>query len=176
MNTNSFIGIAGAIVLVLGAAYPERPVRHPALSIKNWLFAVGGAIMLLYSTLNYLAGGPIFFVFLQLMVNVASVFMMLNTRDSIDTPIMAILGLILIGWSLSLFQGVSTIFFILGLTGIGMGYVEDTGTCRREIALATGSALIALFSYLSGTWIFFWLNVFFALFSGYYAWKLLRRA
>ncbi len=48
------------------------------------------------------------------------------------------------------------------------------GTSRREFALFAGSALIAFFSYLTATWVFFWLNVFFALFSGYYLLKTLR--
>lgn len=172
MGITELIGIGGALVLVCGAAWPEGSASHPAKSVKNWLFAIGGLIMLAYSALNYLNGGPIFFVFLQVMVNVASVFMMLNTPDKIDTPIMVVLGIALVIWSLMLFEGISTIFFILGLTGIGMGYVEDTGTFRRELALTLGSALIALFSYLGHNWIFFWLNVFFALFSGYYTTKL----
>jgi hypothetical protein len=42
------------------------------------------------------------------------------------------------------------------------------GTIRRVLALTLGSALIAIFSYIEASWIFFWLNVFFALFSAYY--------
>ena len=165
------IGILGGITLVIGAAYPVRKVRHPVQSTKNWLFAVGGAIMLLYSLLNYQAGGPIFFIFLQVLVNISSVMMMLNTPDSIDTPIIIVAGLALIVWSLQLFEGYNTIFFIIGLSGIGLGYAFEMGTLRRGIALTFGSALIALFSYIEASWIFFWLNVFFALFSGWYLWK-----
>jgi len=39
--------------------------------------------------------------------------------------------------------------------------------------LALGGALIALFSYFEVNWIFFWLNVFFAIFSGYYVYKMI---
>ncbi|MDO8649451.1 MAG: hypothetical protein Q7R81_06760 [Candidatus Peregrinibacteria bacterium] len=127
--------------------------------------------MLAYSLLGYREGGPVFFIFLQALVNVSSVFMMLDTPDSVDTPILVVLALGLIGWSLYLFEGYRTIFFVIGLAGIGMGYAMDMGTVRRNASLALGSGLIALFSYLTGSWIFFWLNAFFALFSGYYALK-----
>ena len=101
--------------------------------------------------------------------------MMLDISDRIDTAIISIAGLILIAWSLTLFEGYNTIFFIVGLSGIGLGYAFEMGTLRRGIALTLGSALIALFSYIEASWIFFWLNVFFALFSGYYVLRLLIR-
>ncbi|MDA1209068.1 MAG: hypothetical protein O2904_03500 [bacterium] len=165
------IGVLGGATLVAGAAYPVQKVSHPVKSRKNWLFAVGGAIMLLYSLLNYQTGGPIFFIFLQILVNISSVMMMLNTSDKIDTPIIVLAGLVLIVWSLRLFEGYNTVFFIIGLSGIGLGYAFEMGTMRRGIALTIGSTLIALFSYVEASWIFFWLNIFFALFSGYYLWK-----
>jgi hypothetical protein len=168
-------GLLGSLVLIAGAAWPDRPTKHPARSVKNRLFAIGAVLMLLYSILQYLEGGPVFFVFLQVFVNVASVFMMLNVNDRIDTPVLATAGLIFIVLSLFLFEGVSTIFFILGLTGIGMGYAMDGGTVRREVVLMLGSACIALFSYIEASWIFCWLNIFFALFSAWHAWKLRYR-
>lgn len=130
--------------------------------------------MLAYAILGYLAGGPVFFVFLEVLVVVASILMMFNTPDSFDTPVISLVGLGFIGWSLTLFEGYNTVFFILGLTGIGLGYAFDMGTLRRDVALTLGSALIALFSYVEQSWIFFWLNVFFAFFSGYYLIKNLR--
>jgi hypothetical protein len=163
-----FTGIAGSLVLVTGAAWPTGKAKHPALSFKNWLFAVGGLIMLIYAVLGYQQDGPIFFVFLQILIVIASVLMMLNTPDKIDTPIIVIIGLGLIVWSLYLFDGYNTVFFILGLSGIALGYTLEMGTVRRSLALTLGSALIALFSYIEMSWIFFWLNTFFALFSGYY--------
>lgn len=166
------IGLIGSIILVAGAAYPEKPGKHPAKSLKNWLFAIGGVLMLIYSILNYLGGGPIFFIFLQVLVNVSSIFMMANTPDHIDTPIIVSLGILLIIWSLTLFEGFSTSFFILGLIGIGMGYAMNGGTAKRNLSLALGSAMIAFFSYLESDWIFFWLNVFFCIFSAYYVWQL----
>ncbi len=167
------IGLLGSLILVAGAAYPDKKFqKHPYHSPKNWLLAIGGLFMLLYSIMNYLNGGPVFFVYLQVLVNTASVFMMLNVPDSIDTPIIGILGIILIVMSLSRFEGLSTIFFIIGLTGIGLGYAMDSGTFKRNLALTIGSALIALFSYLGAAWIFFWLNIFFAIFSGYYTVRL----
>jgi len=124
--------------------------------------------MLVYAIFNYQNGGAIFFVFLQALVIVSSILMMLNTSDRVDVPVIAISGLILIIWSVYLFEGYNTVFFILGLCGIGLGYAFQMGSLRRSVALVLGSALIALFSYIEASWIFFWLNVFFAVFSGYY--------
>lgn len=177
MDINFLIGLIGSLVLVTGAAWPKNEsAAHPAKSIKNWLFAVGGLLMLAYAILGYMSGGPVFFVFLEVLVVVACFLMMLNTPDSFDTPVISIVGLGFIVWSLSLFEGYNTVFFILGLTGIGLGYAFQMGTLRRDVALTAGSALIALFSYVEQSWIFFWLNVFFALFSGYYLIKGLRRS
>ncbi len=131
--------------------------------------------MLAYALMGYYQGGAIFFVFLEVLVTVASVLMMLNTNDKIDTIVIGLSGLGLIGWSLYLFDGYNTVFFILGLAGIGLGYAFKMGTLRRDIALTLGSVLIALFSYIESSWVFFWLNVFFAIFSAYYLFKNLAR-
>ena len=169
MDFTFLTGLIGSLILVTGAAWPDsKKVSHPVKSFKNWLFAVGGLFMLIYSILGYLAGGAVFFVFLEILVVAASVMMMLNTNDTADTIVISAVGLIFIIWSLYLFEGYSTIFFILGLSGVGLGYAFDNGTLRRDIALTLGSAMIALFSYLGASWIFFWLNTFFAIFSGYY--------
>ncbi len=176
MNYTFLTGLVGSLVLVTGAAWPEiKDVKHPAKSIKNWLFAIGGFIMLLYAIFGYLSGGPIFFVILEILVAISSILMMLNTPDEVDTPILAISSLGLIIWSLYLFAGYNTIFFILGLCGIGLGYAFQMGTLRRELALTLGSILIAIFSYIEASWVFFWLNVFFAIFSSYYLYKVLAR-
>ena len=58
------------------------------------------------------------------------------------------------------------------LHGDVLGYELTAGTVKREAALVAGSILIAAFSYLTATWIFFWLNVFFALFSMWEAWRI----
>lgn len=165
-------GLVGSLILVTGAAWPEiKDVKHPTKSLKNWLFAVGGFIMLLYAIFNFQQDGPIFFVILQILVAITSILMMLNTPDKVDTAIITISGLGLIIWSLYLFEGYNTIFFIIGLSGIGLGYAFQMGTLRRSIAFTLGSMLIALFSYIEANWIFFWLNVFFAIFSAYYVYK-----
>lgn len=165
-------GLIGSLVLITGAAWPEiKDVQHPMKSVKNWLFAVGSFIMFLYAIFGYQQGGPIFFVILQILVAISSILMMLNTPDRIDIPILSISSFGLIVWSLYLFEGYNTIFFILGLCGIGLGYAFQMGTLRRSIALTFGSVLIALFSYIEASWIFFWLNVFFGIFSAYYIFK-----
>lgn len=165
-------GLIGSLILVTGAAWPEpKKYKHPVKSLKNWLFAIGGFIMLLYAILGHQQGGPVFFVILQTLIAVSSILMMLNTPDKIDIPIISASALALTAWSLYLFEGYNTILFILGLSGIGLGYTFQSGTLRRNFALTLGSILIALFSYIEASWIFFWLNVFFAIFSAYYVYK-----
>ncbi len=169
-------GLIGSLILVIGAAWPEsKDIKHPTKSVKNWLLAVGGFMMLLYAYFGYQQGAPIFFLILQILVAITSILMMLNTPDKIDTPIIGVSGLGLIIWSLYLFEGYSTIIFILGLCGVGLGYAFQMGTLRRSIALTLGSVLIAIFSYIEASWIFFWLNTFFAIFSAYYVYKDLAR-
>ncbi len=170
------LGVLGGIIVAVGAFWPVKKTDYPAHSIKNWLFAVGGAILFVFALLDYLFGtGSLFFVILELLVIIASVLMMLNTDDKIDTWIISLSGTVLVVWSLFLFEGYSTIFFIIGLVGIGLGYALDTGTLKRNLALAAGSILITIFSYLGGSWIFFWLNLFFAGFSLYHVWELQKK-
>lgn len=173
MNYTFLARLLGSLVLLAGAAWPEtKTLHHPTKSIKNWLFALGGGvILLLYSFLNYRAGGPVFFVFLQILVAISSILMMLDTDDRIDVAVIGTSGAGLIIWSLFLFEGYTTIFFIFGLAGIGLGYAFKMGTLRRNLALTAGSILIAVFSFIEASWIFFWLNVFFAIFSTYYLCK-----
>ncbi len=169
---NFYIGVIGAIILVLGAAWPVKPKIHPAKTVKSWLFAVGGVVMFIYALLGYLAGGPIFFVILQVLVQVSSLLMLLNTPDKIDIPVIGISGAALIIWALTVFEDYTTLIFIIGLLGIALGYTLGPATKRGNIALTLGSLLIAAFSYLVADWIFFYLNTFFAIFSGYYVVKL----
>ena len=71
------IGVLGSLVLVTGAAWPElKSITHPAKSIKNWLLAMGALLMLSYTVLGYLGGGPVFFIFLQILAVFASTLMM----------------------------------------------------------------------------------------------------
>ncbi len=166
------IGLIGSLILVTGAAWPENEdINHPTKSIKNWFLAIGAIIMFAYALINYFNNGAIFFVFLQGLIIIASIMMMLYTDDRIASVIIGISGLGLIGWSLYFFESYNTIFFIIGLMSIGLGYVFKMGTLRRSLALTLGATLIALFSYIEANWIFFWLNVFFAIFSAYYVTK-----
>ncbi len=173
MTINFIVGFIGALTLIIGAAYPIEKVSHPSKSVKNWLFLLGGVLMFAYALLNYLTvGGSIFFVLMQILINVSSVFMMLDTNDRIDTGIISALGLILIGVSFYLFEGYQTIIFVAGLSGIAIGYVMEMNTFKRNFALMLGSALVTVFSYMVGDMIFTVLNLFFAIFAGYWAWKI----
>jgi len=175
MDKTFLIGLIGSIILVTGAAWHEKKSpKHPTHSIKNWLFAIGGFTMLAYSILGYFEGGPIFFIFLQGLVGISSILMMINAPHRVGISIITLAGTALLIWSLTLFEDYSTVFFIFGLIGIGIGYTLTHKPFYRGIALTLGSILIAVFSYIGANWIFFWLNLFFAAFSAIYlirGWK-----
>lgn len=173
MDITFATGLIGSLILITGAAWPETKVKKAWQSVKNWLLGGGGLVMLLYAILQYVEGGSVFFVFLEVLVVVASIFMMFDTSDILDSTVIIALGIGFIIWSLYLFEGYNTIFFIIGLSAIGLGYAFEMGSIRRILALTLGGALIALFSYIEASWIFFWLNLFFAIFSGYYLTKAL---
>jgi len=78
MDTTFLVGLFGSLVLIAGVAYPLKSVSHPARSTKNWLFTAGNASMFLYAYLNFLAGGSVFFIYLQVLIAVSTVLMMLN--------------------------------------------------------------------------------------------------
>ncbi len=181
MYTNDltfWVGILGSLILVTGAAWPmDKEGTKPTKSTKNWLFAIGGVTMLSYAISNtYFHQAPIFYVILELFLALTNVLMMLNTDDRLDTIIVSIAAIGFTIWSIYLFEGYSTIMFIIGLSVIGLGFSLETGSRRRDIALTLGSALIATFSYMVGSWTFFWLNTFFAVFSGYYMVKGILKA
>ena len=176
MNYILLTGVWGGVVTLLGAAYPEEK-GHPIYSTKNWFLAVGALILLGYATLNYFfATGSIFFILLELLIIVASVMMMADFSDKTDTFVLTAAGLGFVVWSLFLYEGLNTVYFIIGLTGVGLGYALKTASAQRFVAFTLGSVLIAFFSYLSADWVFFGLNAFFAIFSAYYLVKILRKS
>lgn len=162
-------GIIGSIILVVGAAWKDGgDVSKPTQSIKNWLFAVGAFVMLIFATMGYLNGGPIFFVILEILVLIACILMMTTWNDRLKTAILAVAGTGLLIWSLYEFNDQKIILFVLGLIVVALGYAFQMGTLRRSVALTAGSILIAAYSFLEPNWIFFGLNLVFGLFSGYY--------
>ena len=167
-------GIWGGLITVLGGAYPEER-GHPIYSTKNWLLAMGALILLGYAALNYFfGGGSLFFVMLELLIIVASVMMMLDVDDKTDAIVLSIIGLGFVIWSFFLYEGLSTIYFIIGLTGVALGYALKTGTVQRFLAFTLGSVLLTAFSYLGADWVFFGLNAFFSVFSAFYLIRILR--
>ena len=168
------LGLIGSLILVIGAAYPVEKTKIPTKSVKNWLFGIWWLIMLLYAVIWYLNGWPVFFVFLEILILIASILMMLNTKDRFDMSVIGVSGMILIIRSLSLFEWYSTIIFIVGLASLALWYAFKMNTLRRDLALMVWGFLIAIFSYLEASRIFFWLNAFFTLFSLYYTIKFIR--
>lgn len=158
MDARMLVGLVGSAILVAGVA-------TTAQRKKNLLFAFGNACMLTYALLGYIGGGPIFFLILQIFIALSTVSMLFNIPDAYDTPLLAVGGLALVAWSLSLFEGYSTAIFVVGLVLLGIGFAMTPATLKRETALMTGSAMIAVFSFLMRDWIFVGLNVLFAVLS-----------
>ena len=158
MDVRLAIGLLGSAILITGVA-------TSAQARKNLLFALGNAFMFAYALIGYLGGGPIFFLILQIFIALSTLCMLLKVPDRYDTPILAIGGIALAGWSLSLFQDYSTAIFVVGLALLGMGFAMNVGTLKRESALMIGSIVIAIFSFLMFDWVFVGLNVLFAILS-----------
>lgn len=155
MDARFAIGLIGSLLLVTGVATTSA-------RLKNGLFAIGNACMLAYALVGYLDGGPIFFLILQMFIALSTISMLLNIPDRYATPLLGLCGLVLIAWSLSLFEGYSTVVFVTGITLLGIGFAMDASTMKREVALMMGSAVIAVFSILMHDWIFTGLNILFA--------------
>ncbi|MEZ4932300.1 MAG: hypothetical protein R2788_09295 [Saprospiraceae bacterium] len=169
MVDNLFVGIAGSLLLVIGAAWPEKKsINNPRDSIKNWMFLIGNLIMLGYALLQYLQNGVVYFVLLEILIFIATILMMLNFKDKWKAISVGISGVFLTGWALLLFDKMHVLIFITGLITVGLGYVFENNTLRRDVALTVGSLLIVAYSLMEEEWVFFWLNLFFSIFSGYY--------
>ncbi len=167
-----YIGLTGVVVLVLGYAWPAKKIKNPRKSLKNWLFVFGAFVMLIYSYLNYLLGGTIFYIFLQLLANLASLFLMLRINKKLSIIFILFSSVAFIAASLFYFEDLNTVLFIVGLSLIAVGYILDSGTVKRNTMLCLGSIFIAVFSYTEGNMIFFWLNVLCSSFSIYHIGKL----
>lgn len=169
MNQAVFVtGLIASIILVLGSAWPDRS------SYKNWIFALGNFGMLGYSILSYLNGNPVFYILLESLCALSSVLMLAKVRQKPSTILLLSAGAALLAYSIYLFEDTGTLFFILGLMMLAVGFVTKD-FLKRNSAFVLGSALIAIFSYVENSMIFFWLNVFFALFSFYYLLKAARK-
>ena len=172
MDIALFLGLIGSIILVVGAAYPAEKTKTPIISVKNWLFAIGSLMIFVYAILWYLGGGSIFFIVLEILVVLSCILMMLTINDRSKTYIIGIGGTALIIWSLFLFSGYTTIIFVLGIATLSLWFAFQMNSLRRDIALALGAILIAIFSYLQADRIFFWVNAIFGLISIFQAIKL----
>lgn len=169
MINNLFAGIAGSVLLVVGSAWPDKKnINNPRESIKNWLFLIGNLIMLGYALLQYLEDGAIYFVLLEVLIFIATILMMLDFKDKWKALGVGVSGVFLTAWALFLFDKMQILIFILGLIIVGLGYVFENNSMRKDFALTVGSLLIVVYSFMENEWVFFWLNLFFSIFAGYY--------
>lgn len=175
MNNPEFFGVLGSLILVIGAAWPVQTTGHPALSRKNQVFAVGNVIMFAYAVSHYFLGGSIFFILLQVLIMTSTVLMLLDTDDVLDASILAGVGSAVAVYGLYLFRDYTTAIFIVGLVTLGIGFALNMASVWRQVALAAGSILVAWFSFLVDDQIFLWLNIIFALFSAFHAYKMQMR-
>ena len=165
-----YIGVLGALLLVIGSAWTDRQVSKSAhTSLKNWLLFTGAITLFTYALLSYQQGGLLFFTLLQGLATFAAVIMMLPIPQRFGVGAITLLALCLVVRALTLFEDYTTSFFVGGLIAISFGYVLVWRPQLRNLCFFIGGVLIAIFGYLAGDWIFFWLNVFFAAFSQVYS-------
>lgn len=166
------LGVLGGLVLVVGSALPENKNSTALSSKRNWWFATGNLAMFAYALLNwYFNAGAVFFVILETLIVIATILMLRPITANKSALIFGLAGAGLSLFSLTLFEGYQTLIFVAGLSIVSLGFSLAPHEPKRNLVLALGSLLIAIFSYLSADWIFFWLNAFFALFSAYHFWK-----
>lgn len=164
MNYINAVGLIGTLILLFGAAWPPAKKKH----VKQWLFITGNAVMLIYALANYLSsGGLFFFILLQILVNVGGWLGLTGLKQSLKNGLVGFLGFLMVVWALRIFEDKQTIFFILGLTLLAIGYTLNLGK-TKQLLLSLGAGLVAYFSYVVWEPVFFVLNTFFALFSAYY--------
>lgn len=177
MDYSFWLGIIGSLILVSGAAWPiPRKLKNARASTKDRLLLIWSLIMFLFALIWYYNWSSIFFVILEILVIISCVLMMSNTNDRVDATVLSVSWIALVIRSLYLFQWYTTIIFIIWLVVLGLWYAFDTWSLRRDIALTVWSIFVALFSLLEPNRIFFWLNLFFAIFSWYYLVKNIQRS
>lgn len=174
MEITTSIGIIATIFLTIGALYPIEQVKRPVDSVKNWIFTVGSLTMLGYAIAGYLAWWEIFFIYWELLIALACLLMMLDVNDKRDGSIITLVSIGLFVWGFPSFQWPHMFLFSIAFFVLGLGYVFDMTSIRRYIGLTLWGILIALASYVDGGGTFFWLNLFFAIFSLYYTIILIR--
>ncbi len=176
INTVFLTGLISSIILVIGSAWPD-PKKNikPIRTFKHWIFGVGNFGMLAYATLAFfLQANPIFFVILEILCAASSVLILADVKEKISTRLIMISALALLVWSFFLFEDSTTIFFILGLSAVAVGFTSKDNV-KRNAAFVLGCILISTFSFVKEDWIFFWLNAVFGLFSAFYLLKALRK-
>ncbi len=172
MDITFLIWIVWSLILITGAAYPDKlKNKNPLKSIKNRLFTAWSIIMLVFSILWYLQWWDILFILLQILVLISCFLMMIDIDDKIDSIILLISWVWLILLSIYFSNNYNTIIFIIWLIWLGLGYAFKIWSLRRNIALTLWSLFVAIFSYIEWNLIFLWLNIFFCLFSLYYTIK-----
>lgn len=157
---NQVIGIIGSIILLLASSF-----HYSKKSIKKYLFTLGNLCMFAYALFNFIDGGSIFFIYLQILINFSSLLLWLNMNDKYDQPLILGLGGLLTYLALDINLDFLTLLFVIGIITLALGFSTDTKKPTHNIFLFAGSMLIAIFSFYHKDLIFFTLNLFFSIFS-----------
>lgn len=162
------LGILGSLVLTVGAALPEASSKKVASYKvpKNLILSLGNLMIITYAILNYLISdaSPLY-VFLEGLILLATIFMLLDIPDRVEIPAVIIATLAALGLSFWWSQDLSVWWFVLGLGGVSLGFILPPTGSIRSIAFTVGSGFICIFSFLHSDWVFFGLNLAFALVS-----------
>ncbi len=148
-NLASYIAFIGIIVGVLYERW------------RNILLTVGGATLACYSEFFF---KDIVFTALQALLTVSGVMQLARVKHRVSIATMlaltvVVLSLLLLGGAL---QSMNTVVGVGGLLGITFGIVLLP---RRNafVLMTLGGVLLIAYAWVVGAWVFFWLNIFFAL-------------
>lgn len=111
--------------------------------------------------------GNMLFVFLQGLIVASSALQLMHVSRQYTTGLMLFLTAIVVVTLLleEVIVGVTDVFGAVGLTGIAFGLIVLPAR-SGSLILTGSSALLALYSFTSGAWVFFFLNIFFMLING----------
>lgn len=149
MSLSFIIGVVGAVCTVIGAGWPDKVPKKPRFSVKNRLFFVGNTLVFCYSVLLAREGGTVFFLYLESVVMLGTILMMTTIPKIYNVIATSVLGLFFVFRVLLGTQDRQTLIFVVGLTGLTIGFVSPAATLQREGALTLGSIGVAIYSYVT---------------------------
>jgi hypothetical protein len=144
-------GMAGSLLLILGAGCHVVVCSCPYYSLKNWLYAGGNTLLAVYALLGYLLyGQSILFVAMQPFLLLATMLMLMRVTLLTKEIVMGFALVPLLLCAFVYYEGVVTAVFMSGVITFSIGFALEDGTVIRNVMLLVGVSLLALLSTIKG--------------------------